>query len=522
MLIEILIFVVTFLVAYVTWKQKKVHDFLRERDVKFVPGYPLFGNTYGSLMDKKHIVDELIEAYNKFPEERYVGFLEGSNPVIIIRDPEIIKNITVKNFEHFMNHKEFFPSNEDIFGKSVFVMKGEVWRDMRATLSPAFTGSKMRLMVPAMIKVSNNVVNYLKETEGEIVDVDDLMRRYANDVIAAAGYGLEVNSFVDKTNEFYNIGQTLFQFDLKQKLILFLFMHCPSLTEKLNMTLFPPKTVNFFRHIVTKTMEDREKNKIERPDMIQLLMEANKGTLKPTQTHEENDVGFAAVEEVLKTEGDVRKWSLDDLVGQVFIFFTAGFETSASTLVMCIHELALNPKAQDKLHEEVLQFSQTKKLTYENIPAMKYLDCVLNETLRKWSAAIFMDRTCVKHYELPPPREGGKPYLLKPGDVVYNMVNAIHMDPKYFPEPEAFIPERFSDENKHNIEPFTFMPFGMGPRACIASRFALLELKVLMYFLVLNFKFLKCEKTMDPIRLINKGFLIQAAEGTFIKFESRM
>ncbi|KAL0841595.1 hypothetical protein ABMA28_015254 [Loxostege sticticalis] len=521
MIIEIIIFLVTFVVAYFLWRQKKVHDFLRERDVKFMPGYPFYGNTYGSMSDKRHMVDEIIEIYNKFPEERYVGFIEGSNPILIIRDPEIIKSITVKNFENFVDHKSFFFSEEDIFGKSLFSMKGNTWRDMRMTLSPAFTGSKMRLMMPSMVEVSKNVVNHLKETQGEVIDVDELIRRYANDVIAAAGFGLHVNSFVDKDNEFYKIGQSIFAFDWKQKLFMLIFINCPSLAQKLKLQMFPEKTVNFFRQIVSKTIEDRERNNIERPDMIQLLMDASKGTLNQTQNSEDPNVGFATVEEVLKPKNEVRKWTLDDLVGQVLIFFTAGFETTASTLVMCIHELALNPSIQEKLYQEVEAFSQTKTLTYENFPELKYLDCVLNETLRKWSAAIITDRKCVKPFDLPPPREGGKPYRLNPGDIVYNMVNAIHLDPKYYPEPETFIPERFSDANKHNIAPFTFMPFGMGPRACIASRFALLELKVLLYFITINFKIVKCEKTMDPLRLIQKGFMIRADEGTFVKFEDR-
>uniref|UniRef100_A0A1E1W0F1 unspecific monooxygenase n=2 Tax=Pectinophora gossypiella TaxID=13191 RepID=A0A1E1W0F1_PECGO len=101
------------------------------------------------------------------------------------------------------------------------------------------------------------------------------------------------------------------------------------------------------------------------------------------------------------------------------------------------------------------------------------------------------------------------------------MVNTIHMDPEYFPEPEKFDPDRFSDENKHNIKPFTFMPFGMGPRNCIGSRFALLELKVLLYSIVLNFKILKGPKTSDPIKLEAADFNIRAVGGTFVRLQER-
>lgn len=60
---------------------------------------------------------------------------------------------------------------------------------------------------------------------------------------------------------------------------------------------------------------------------------------------------------------------------------------------------------------------------------------------------------------------------MQPGEVLYNMVNQVHLDPKHWPDPFKFDPERFSDENKHNIKPFTFMPFGVGPRGCIGLYF---------------------------------------------------
>lgn len=58
---------------------------------------------------------------------------------------------------------------------------------------------------------------------------------------------------------------------------------------------------------------------------------------------------------------------------------------------------------------------------------------------------------------------------LKPGDVIFNAVNQVQMDPKYWPEPHKYNPDRFLDANKNKITPFTFMPFGVGPRGCIGE-----------------------------------------------------
>ncbi|KAG5895436.1 hypothetical protein JTB14_037595 [Gonioctena quinquepunctata] len=89
-----------------------------------------------------------------------------------------------------------------------------------------------------------------------------------------------------------------------------------------------------------------------------------------------------------------------------------------------------------------------------------------------------------------------------------------HRDPKYFPDPELFDPERFSDENKGNIDPNVYIPFGLGPRNCIGSRFALLETKILFFHVLSHFELVPVEKTSIPLRICRKSFN-PIAEGGF-------
>ncbi|CAB3253031.1 unnamed protein product [Arctia plantaginis] len=441
---------------------------------------------------RKHFIQELEAVYKAFPDEKYVGFQEMTKPIILIRDPQLMKNIVVKDFDHFVDHKEFFSVEFDpLFGGSLFSMNGDKWREMRTTLSPAFTSSKMKFMFPLINEISLNNIQYLNDHEGEDIDVDDIIRRYTNDVIALAGFGFQVNSLKDRDNEFYKAGNGLFDFDFRQRVLILLEAQFPQLIKKFRLRLFKDSVYDFFFKIVASALEYRRKENIERPDMIQLLMQAK------------------------------REWKLEELTSQVFIFFTAGFETSASSLFMTIHELALNKTIQDRLYEECRQLNEEKELTFETISELKYLDAILNETLRIWCPAILLDRKCTKTYELPPPREGGKPYVLKPGDIVYNLVNQVQMDSKYWPEPHKYNPDRFLDENKNNITPFTFMPFGVGPRGCIGLRFAILQFKVLMFHLILNFDIVKTDKTSDPIKLQTRTFNIGADGGTSVQFKRR-
>ncbi|KAL0841593.1 hypothetical protein ABMA28_015252 [Loxostege sticticalis] len=504
MLTEILVFIVTALVGYYLYVYKKIHNFFKERDVKFLPGVPFFGNAFNSTVLRKHMIEDLDAVYKAFPGERYVGYIEGITPIILIRDPDLIKMITVKDFEHFINHKDFFSEEmEPLFGESLIMMKDGKWRDMRTTLSPAFTGSKMRMMMPFIQEISKNIVDYLKDQIGKDIDVDDVTHRFTTDVIASAAFGLQLNSLRDRDNEFFVMGQNIFKFTPLQRVHQYFCSQFPGLAKKLKFTLGPTRVTKFFMDTVSTTMEYREQNNVVRPDMIQLLMEASKGTLKGSNNAEKDDVGFATVADDVKHDGpSSREWTLSELASQVLTFFVAGFETSSSTMTMCLHELAIHPDIQEHLYQEIKEFKDTNNLTFENVKELKYLDAVLNETFRKWSVAITMDRVCTKTYELPPAHEGGKPY-------------------KYWPEPEIFNPDRFYDENKKNIRPFTFMPFGVGPRACLGSRFALLELKVLLFDLISNFKILKFEKTTEPLKLQPIDFNIKAQGGTWIRLEAR-
>jgi len=105
-------------------------------------------------------------------------------PVYIIRDPEIIKQITVKDFDHFVNHRGNIDEHIDpIFGRFLIVMKDQRWKDMRSTLSPAFTGSKMRHMFSLVADCAHETIKYLlKETNEKPLEIEmkDLFTRFVN------------------------------------------------------------------------------------------------------------------------------------------------------------------------------------------------------------------------------------------------------------------------------------------------------------------------------------------------------
>lgn len=112
-----------------------------------------------------------------------------------------------------------------------------------------------------------------------------------------------------------------------------------------------------------------------------------------------------------------------------------------------------------------------------------------------------IDRVCTKPFTIKPKYTNEKPVEIRLNDSFILPIFALQRDPKYFPEPEKFNPERFSDENKDNIVPYSYIPFGSGPRNCIGSRFAILEAKAVLYHLLLHFEVVPTQRTPIPLTL---------------------
>jgi cytochrome P450 family 6 len=201
------------------------------------------------------------------------------------------------------------------------------------------------------------------------------------------------------------------------------------------------------------------------------------------------------------------------MAAQAIAFFSAGNDTTSITLSLTLYELALNKNIQDRLRQEVTEvLHEDEEFSYESIQKMKYLDMVLNETLRKYPLAPFLNRKSDVRYTF---EETG--FTLDKGVSVIVPISGLHYDPEYYPDPEKYDPERFSDENKKNINPYTYLPFGEGPRNCIGQRFALLVSKVALAYTIKDFLFETTNQTAVPLRFDPGSLFVQNRGGIYLK-----
>ena len=161
--------------------------------------------------------------------------------------------------------------------------------------------------------------------------------------------------------------------------------------------------------------------------------------------------------------------------------------------------------------------NNNNELDYETLMSLPYLDCFINETLRMYPPVIRADRDCSEDITLD---YNGNKLSMKKGDSFIVPIYAIHHMEEYYPEPEKFKPSRFLPENKDQLIPYTFVPFVAGPRNCIGMRFALLEAKLALSNLLLDFDFIRSPRTSIPLDFSAAKMVLTPKE-VIVKLQSR-
>nr|AOT80781.1 cytochrome P450 [Aedes aegypti] len=511
--------VVLAVIAYLYRWITRNNDYFHDKPIPSMAVRPFLGASGSLVLRKVSFPDFIQTIYNKFPGVKVFGMFETITPFFVIRDPELIKQIAIKDFDHFVDHRPTFGLFDEesaehpnaLFRKTLFSMTGQRWKEMRATLSPAFTGSKMRLMFSLMGECFDGMIDhYVKKakTSGRVeVEVKDMMSRVSINVIASCAFGIKVDCFKDQDHEFLRHGKKMMDFARPIVIARMMAMRVfPKLSSRFGIDLLDPEQARYFTHVFQETIKARESHGTVRNDMIDLLLQARKGTLK-FQEEKNDQEGFATVQESDMGKVEVTKQITEsEMIAQCLVFFLGGFDTVSTCAMFMAYELVRNPEVQQKLYEEVLETSKElagKPLSYDALQKMKYMDMVVSETLRIWPLAPATDRLCTKDYTIDDGQ--GLKFTIDKGTCVWFPAAGLHHNPQYFPNPERFDPERFNDENKRNINVGAYLPFGIGPRNCIGSRFALMEVKAVMYYTLLKFTIVRSAKTQIPMQL-RKGF----------------
>ncbi|KAG5669756.1 hypothetical protein PVAND_000050 [Polypedilum vanderplanki] len=417
-----------------------------------------------------------------------IGIYSFFSPNIMPIDPELIKNILGKDFASFQSRGMYYNKKDDPMSANILTLDGQEWKDRRQKFTSMFSSSKMKMMFEILDKIGDKLVNTLgrKITESSEQDMRNWAQRFTADNIGTTAFGIDCCCIEDPNSEFMKYGRRLFDLTTFELIKFFFAVDYPNLARKLGIRFNPKEVADFFYETFIQTFEYREKNKIQRNDFVSMLLELKEQ--------------FTRVE----------------LAAEAMLVYAAGYETSSTLMTFTLYALALNPEIQQRLRNEITTEIEENdgKLTYEMLFGFKYLDMVINETLRMFPPIADNMRTCNKDYTIP-----GTNLIIPSGTTVEINTYSLHHDPEYFPEPEKFIPERFSEENIKNIKPSTFLPFGSGPRLCLGMRFGLMQSKMGIAKLITEFSFSACDKTTIPMKFVPSAPFLTPQNGMWLKVE---
>lgn len=392
MLLELLILLASIL-AFVLYKVKQGHQYWQKLGVK-VPknSFPIGSSPFLNweiLLGQKNLVQVAEDQYNDCYDQRYYGVYLFANYALVLKDPELIKTITIKDFNYFVDRnskgtQRLFEGKYDIaWKKQMTNVSGEEWKDIRSTFSPIFTSGKMKGMVKFINEVNNRLADefgvYAKS--GDEAELKTLFGKFSMDTIASAAFGMNAGSFTDPNSQFVRHARTIFRNTLADSIkILIGFMpNGVKILDFFGMSIFKPEATHFFYDALVNTLNHRRKSKNRRNDLIDMMLDAMKDTDDATHVdHEEDDDS--------KLHHKANKKNIDDvsIVATAMVMLIAGYDTTAQTLSYCVYELAKNPEAQAKLQDEIdeaFEDNNGQVPDYNQTLGMEYLDMVFHETL---------------------------------------------------------------------------------------------------------------------------------------------
>ena len=468
--------VLALLLAWAYYSFTRNFDFWKSRGVPGPKPCLPWGNEFGPPL--VNLIDFESWLYHKQGGKKFCGFFEMQKPALFVGDLDLIRSITIKDFEHFTDQRDQFGG--DFWKKTLLLLKGAEWKETRSVMSPTFSSSKIKAMHQLTLNSAQNLAQHVRKemTEGGEVEIKDAFGRFTMDNIAACAFGVNCNSFSDHNSQFATMAAKLMGF---HPLVMIRFL-AETILPKSIATWCPDYSLKigaFFEDVVIKTIAHREKNPSSTRDFLQLLMDT-------------------------KDKDGKRVLSDSSMVAQSVLFLIAGYDTTSTLLTFAAYCLALDQEIQQRVQQEVDEaIARHDGLTYDAVMDMPYMDRVMAETLRMYPPATRMERVCTKDYTLP-----GTNVHIPAGTLVMLPVFVMHRDPDHYPDPLTFDPDRFLPEEKEKRHPCAYLPFGSGPRNCIAQRFALFEAKVAMASILKELTLKPTPTTPPhPMPLDPQGFL---------------
>lgn len=290
--LDVLLTLVT--LAYVVYAYfTSTHSYWKDRGIPYFKPSLFFGSMKDLLFNRKGFSDIQLDIYNEAPDAKVVGYFEFRQPKLMIRDPDLVEKVLIKDFPKF--HDRGFPSDfvNDPLSGTMFNADGSYWRNLRLKLTPVFTSGKLKCMFDQMYNCADVLVAYVakqsKINKDKSFECKELMNLFTGDAVASCAFGLQFSHDSEQGKVYRKMIHAAFDPSIANILRFYFRSNYPKLTKLLKLKILPTQPNDYFLRLSKETIRHRRENNINRSDFLQLMLtlqkqeQSNKLTVEKTQ-----------------------------------------------------------------------------------------------------------------------------------------------------------------------------------------------------------------------------------------------
>ena len=379
----------------------------------------------------------------------------GKRPVFIVNHPETIRRILTEDRANYPKSDLMVSALSPLLGDGVLISSGELWEHDRQMLEPAFMHMRLAHMFPDMREAVHDFVDRLQLLEqGAVVDLESELTHVTADIMLRTIFSKPIGAArADAVFEaFSSFQKNSPQFQLQH--VLASDPRKPALPSAELM-----RDASILRDLLAAMLDERLTLNLQGKVFVDFAQ---------------------AVIDARDTEG--LPFSREKIIDQLAVFFLAGHETTASSLCWTFFMLSQQPQILLKLRDEIRDVLDNRSFEFDDFKSLSFIRDVFRESLRLYPPAAFLTRRALHEDQFE--------RLKVPADsFIVISPWLIHRHQTYWPQADRFIPERF-DVNSSAPVPGTYLPFGLGPRACTGATIAQLEASLILCEVLRRFSFI--------------------------------
>ena len=439
------------------------------RLLRLIPGprpLPLLGNLLDLPLDQADMMRVLRRLCDR---GGVTHFFVASSHVVLLSSPEAVGPVlsSRKELDKGIDYDSFRPW----LGDGLLTSTGTKWQKRRKLITPAFHFTILETFLETMNENIATLTDRLAAGGSRLQEIWPMVSDAALDTIAETAMGVSVGAQEGRASEYpaaiHAMAHIVHTRSLRP------WLRNPTVFRLLGWKREEDKALSVLHTFTRNVIRERRCQRADSDVNTSSFSDSKSGGCGKRK---------AFLDLLLSSEGGAHLTD-EDIADEVDTFMFAGHDTITSGICWTMLHLARLPDVQQRVHDELDAEipASNASLTRDDLSRLKYLDCTIKESLRFTPPVVIMTRSLRENCNI-------NGYEIPAGTDVAVLPYMVHRDPRHWPDPDKFDPERHLTETAATRHPYAFVPFSAGPRNCVGQRFAMLELKATLAAVLRRFR----------------------------------